>query len=77
MDENITCCTKKMTRRIYEDFLDIKSAEGISAEEMTSTVDDSSDKDVQKDLSSQKPDDWYKKVQNGFNCIICAKFDST
>jgi hypothetical protein len=35
-----------MTRRIYEDFLDIKGAEGISAEEMTSTVDDSSNKDV-------------------------------
>lgn len=66
-----------MTRQIYEDFLDIKGAEGISAEDVTNRLDVSSEEDVSKDLSSQKPSDWYKKVLNGYNCILCAEFASS
>lgn len=64
-------------RQIYEDFLDIKGAEGISAEDVTNRLDASSEEDVAKDLSSQKPSDWYKKVLNGYNCILCAEFASS
>ncbi len=77
MDEIITFRTNKMTRQIYEDFLDIKGAEGFSAEDVTNRLDISSEEDVSKDLSSQKPEEWYKKVLNGFNCILCAQFEST
>jgi hypothetical protein len=52
MDEIIIFRTKKMTRQIYEDFLDIKGAEGASAEDVTQQLVVSSKEDVPEDLSS-------------------------